>query len=109
LSETASHNVASTICQALPRGVTRSKGRAMQWMRRAADLGDNEACSRLGIDIYADRPHAREVGRVGEAAVVATSAGVMEGHDVPPDVLTGVIHCGRGDIQIQSTGSMIYV
>ncbi len=67
----------------------------MQWMRRAADLGDNEACSRLGIDIYADRPHAREVGRVGEAAVVATSAGVMEGHDVPPDVLTSVVQWSR--------------
>ena len=32
-------------------------------------------------------------GHVAEAARVATSAGVTEeGHDVPPDVLTGVIH-----------------
>jgi len=39
-----------------------------------------------------DRPYAREVGLVEEAAGVATSAGVMEGHDVPPDVMTGVLH-----------------
>ena len=29
---------------------------------------------------------------MGEAAGVATSAGVMEWHDVPPDVLTSVVH-----------------
>jgi hypothetical protein len=39
-----------------------------------------------------DYPYAREVGHVGEAAGVAAPAGVMEGHDVPPDVLTGVLH-----------------
>ena len=39
-----------------------------------------------------DNPYAREVGHVVEAAGAATSAGVMEGHDVPPDVLTGVVH-----------------
>ena len=33
---------------------------------------------------------------MAEAARVATSDGVMEGHDAPPDVLTGVIRCGRG-------------
>ena len=49
-----------------------------------------------------DLPYAREVGHVEEAAGVATSAGVMEGHDVPPDVLTGVVHCGRGGM-IHST------
>ena len=27
-----------------------------------------------------------------EAAGVATSSGVTEGHDVPPDVMTGVLH-----------------
>ena len=42
--------------------------------------------------MYADRPYAREVGHVVEVAGAATSAGVMEGHDVPPDVLTGVVH-----------------
>ena len=40
---------------------------------------------------HLDLPYAREVGHVGEAAGVATSAGVMEGHNVPPDVLTGVV------------------
>ena len=30
-----------------------------------------------------------------EAAGVATSAGVMEGHDVPPDVLTSVVYWVR--------------
>jgi len=42
--------------------------------------------------MYADRPYAREVGHVGEAAGVATPAGVTEGHDVPTDVLTCVVH-----------------
>ena len=42
--------------------------------------------------MYWDYPSAREVGHVVEAAGVATSAGVMEGHDVPSDVLTGVVH-----------------
>jgi hypothetical protein len=42
--------------------------------------------------MYGDEPYAREVGHVEEAAGVATSAGVMEGHDVPPDVLTSVVH-----------------
>jgi len=41
---------------------------------------------------YADRPFARELGHVGETAGIATPAAVMEGHDVPPDVLTGVLH-----------------
>ena len=39
-----------------------------------------------------DQPYAREVGHVGQAAGVASSAGVMEGHDVPSGVLTGVVH-----------------
>jgi hypothetical protein len=40
-----------------------------------------------------DLPYAREVGHAGEAAGSATSAaGIMEGHDVPPDVLTSVVH-----------------
>ena len=39
-----------------------------------------------------DRPYAREAGHVGEAAGGATPAGIVEGHDVPPDVLTGVSH-----------------
>jgi len=39
-----------------------------------------------------DHPYAREIGHVGEATGVAAPAGVMEGHDVPPDVLTGVVH-----------------
>jgi hypothetical protein len=42
--------------------------------------------------MYLDLPYGREVGHVGEAAGVATSAGVMEGHDVPPDVLTDVLY-----------------
>ena len=42
--------------------------------------------------MYGDEPYAHEVGHVGEAAGAATSAGVMEGHDVPLDVLTSVVH-----------------
>jgi len=64
----------------------------MQWLRKAADNGQADACLRLAACMYGDAPYAREVGHVQEAAGVATSAGVMEGHDVPPDVLTGVVH-----------------
>jgi hypothetical protein len=46
--------------------------------------------------MYEDCPYAREVGHVGEATGVTSSAegmrGGMGGHDVPPDVLTGVLH-----------------
>jgi len=61
-------------------------------LRKAADLGSADACKKLARTMYMDQPHAREVGRVEEAAGVATSAGVMEGHDVPADVLTSVVH-----------------
>jgi hypothetical protein len=56
----------------------------------------------LARDMYGDRPHAREAGHVEvEATGVATSAADMEGHDVPPDVLTSVVYwvrkgCGTG-------------
>jgi len=84
------------ICQALGRGVTRSKRRAVQWMRKAAENGHTRACLQLANFMYIDNPYAREVGHVGEAAGVATSAGDIEGlHDVPPDVLTDVVHWSR--------------
>jgi len=89
----ASRDVVSNICQALRRGVSRSKRRAMQWRRKAAENGDAVACLKLAALMYVDQPYAREVGHVGEAAGVATSAGVtMEGHDVPPEVLNSVVH-----------------
>ena len=86
LSWMASHDTASIIRQALGRGGTRSKTRAMKYLRQAADNAapPKDACLRLAIHMYADRPHAREAGRVGQAAGVATSAGVVEGHDAPP-------------------------
>jgi hypothetical protein len=46
--------------------------------------------------MYGDRPNAREVGHVGEADGVAMSAGDMEGHDVPPDVLISVVRLRKG-------------
>ena len=64
----------------------------MKWRRKAADLGDAVACMDLALTMYADGLYAREIGHVVEAAGVATSAGVMEEHDVPPDVLTSVVH-----------------
>jgi hypothetical protein len=88
----ALHDVASNICQALERGVARSRRRALQWMRKAAEKGHTQACLTLASDMYGDMPHARKVGHVGETAGVAASVGVMEGHDVPPDVLTSVLH-----------------
>ena len=45
----------------------------------------------LAARMYGDQPYAREVRHVGEAAGVATSVEVVEGHDVPPDVLTDVV------------------
>ena len=84
--------MASIIYLALGRGVTRSKGKAMRWKRKAADNGHAIACSQLAVAMYADHPYAREVGRVGDAAAgVASSAGGMEGHNVPPEVLIGVV------------------
>ena len=88
----ASHNVASIICQALGRGVTRSKRRALQWCRKAADNGNSNSCLFLAECMYLDLHHDREAGHVGEAAGVAASAGLMEVHDVPPEVLAGVVH-----------------
>ena len=84
--------MASIVCQALGRGVTSSKRRALQWMRTAAENGHADACLRLAGRMYVDQPYAREVGNVGEAARVAAPAEVMEGHDVPPDVMSGVLH-----------------
>jgi len=83
--------VASIICKALGRGVTRSKRRTLQWTRTAAENGYSDACLMLAARMYGDWPYAREVGLVGEAAGAAAPAGVMEGHDVPPDVLTSVV------------------
>jgi len=64
----------------------------MRWTRKAAENGDTHACMCLAQFMYGDRPYAREVGHVEEAARVATSDGVMEGHDVPPEVLVDVVH-----------------
>ena len=93
----ALRDTASNICQALGRGVTRSKQMAMRWLRKAAENGYAGACFTLAARMYGDQPYAREVGHVVEAAGAATSAGVTEGHDVPPDVLTSVVHWLRKD------------
>jgi len=84
--------VNSNICVAIGRGVTRSKQMAVRWTRKAAENGQADACLSLTQNMYLGRPYAREVGHVGEAAGVATPAGVMEGHDVPPEILTNVVH-----------------
>jgi len=70
----------------------RSKRWAQEWGRKAAENAEAGACLQLAAYMYTDEPYAREVGQVGEAAGIATSARVTEGHDVPPDVMTGVIH-----------------
>jgi len=92
-----SRDVASNIRQALGRGVTRSKQAAMRWRREAAEAGHTTACWLFASAMYFDLPYARKVGHVGEAAGVATSAGGMEGHDVPPDVLTSVVQAAEGE------------
>ena len=74
-------------------GVARSKRRAMQWLRKAADLCVVQSCVVLAREMYHDHPHAREVGLVEvEATGVAMSAADMEGHDVPPEVLKSVVY-----------------
>ena len=45
--------------------------------------------------MYMGLPYAREAGHVGEADGVADFGGVIEGHSVSPDVLTGVVHWFR--------------
>jgi len=88
----ASHDEARDICQALGRGVTRSKRQAVQWARKAADNGHAVSCRLFAELMYLDLPYAREIGHVGGgAAGVATTAGGIDGHDIPPDVRTGVI------------------
>jgi len=84
--------VVRMIYQALGCGVTRSKRQATQWMRKAAECGFPDACMRMANKMYMGLPYAREVGHVGEATGVTLLAGVMQGHDVPPDVLTSVMH-----------------
>jgi len=88
----ASRDAASIVHQALGHGVARIKRKAQQWTRKAAENGHVDMCLRLAGGMYGDLPYAREVGHVEEAAGVTTSAGVIEGHDVPPDVLTSVVH-----------------
>jgi hypothetical protein len=88
----AAHDVASNIRQTLGRGVTRSKRQTLQWTRKAAENGRADACLHLAGHMYGDQPYAREVGHVSDAAGITTSAGAMWGHDVPTDVMTGVLH-----------------
>jgi len=88
----ASRDAASIMCQTLGRGVTRSKRQAMHWLREAANAGNAHTCAILASTVYHDQPYARVVGRVVEAAEVAMMDGVVEGHDVPPDVLNSVVH-----------------
>ena len=88
----AAHNISAMYANGTG-GVTRSKRRTMQWLRKAADLGVAESCVQLARNMYADRPRARALGHVEvEATGVATSAADMEGHDVPPEVLKSVVY-----------------
>jgi hypothetical protein len=45
----------------------------------AADGGDTDACKKFASAVYQDRPYAREIGHVWEAAGVATSNGEVVG------------------------------
>jgi len=88
----ASYDAARVVCLALGRGVTRSKQMAMRWVRKAAENGRTKSCLQLASGMYEDRPYAREVGHVVEAAGIAASAGFMDSHDVPSEVMTVVVH-----------------
>ena len=87
----ASISVECLFSMTLLRGVTRSKQMTMRWMRKAADSGRIGSCMQLANRMYGDWPYARDVGRVEEAAGAAASAGFMDGHDVPADVLADVV------------------
>jgi hypothetical protein len=63
----------------------------MQWLRKAADNGHGTSCLKLAKAMYLGQPHAREIGHVVEAAGDTTYPGVIEGFDVPPDVLNSVL------------------
>ena len=91
----------------LPRGVPRSKRVSMRWMRKAAEDGSTPACLSLAQCMYGDHPYSRDTGHVEDAAALPTPAEAMESHgdlneafqcapledhDVPPDVLRGVLH-----------------
>ena len=84
--------MASLFCQALGRGVTRSKRRAMCWIRKAAENGNVVQCRKLATRMYADHPYAREVGHVPEAGQTASSARMVEGHNMHPFILASVMH-----------------
>jgi hypothetical protein len=62
---------------------------AMRWVRKGADIGHPATCLKLARFMYGDIPYAREVGHVVE---VAAAARVVEAHDVPPEVMTSVVH-----------------
>jgi hypothetical protein len=61
----------SHICLAVRCGVARSKRKAMQWMRKAAENGHTQSSSQLAAHVYGDHPYAREVGHVGEVEEIA--------------------------------------
>jgi hypothetical protein len=63
----------------------------MRWRLKAADDGHAGSCLELAARMYGDHPYARAVGHVEEAVRIATPAEVMEGHDVPLNVLTSVV------------------
>jgi len=90
-------DMAGIICQALGCGVRRSKRQAMRWRRRAVEGGDSNACLTLASGMYGDHPYAREVGQAVDAAGVAAeladegAAEVLYRHDVPADILIGVV------------------
>ena len=78
-------------------------------LRKAAENSHTGACLQLANNIYGDYRYAREVGHVGEADGVAASAGVTEGHDIPLDVMTGLLHWlrkGGHDLVVQLEGCM---
>jgi hypothetical protein len=93
---TLRHTTARALsARALKSGVTRSKQAAMRWRRKAADNGHADACLHLAQCMYQDKPYARVVGHVVQAVSVATSDWLMERHDVPMEVLAGVLHWMR--------------
>ena len=90
----AAQNLASFY--AIGRGVIRSKKKVMIWTRAAAETGQIESCELIARFIYLDRPYAREIGLVEEAARVTVPAEIMEDLiDIPKDVLKNVLYWSR--------------
>ena len=105
----ASQDVASIICQALGRGVTRSNQMAMRWTRKAAENGHATACLKLAQHMYHDHPYAARLDLWWRPPGPPCQLGSWRGTTSPRMSWSAwYIGCARGGI-IRSMCSTCYV